>query len=392
MEITFINHSSLLCNGGESFLITDPWIFSNAFQGWSQFPGPDIKLIKKILNNEINISMVLLSHAHDDHVDDIFLANLGENVKVLIPHTNNPGFKNRILNTGTSKERIIEVGERSIKIEDFSIASISNKVLTKEDFIFLIANNQTLFIHSNDNWHEFESETINFIQKFIANNQVNKIYLMSQIGIADSYPLFYKNISLKRKKEIIFKKIEIMCNSLIKNCNSLGLSQGYAYANQSRFSMLDLVFNKTFDPYLIKDQIIDNFNDQIKQLMPCDKFINGNFIKNNKKYTDLLTYRLSILNKKFNNYALSKSKKILPINFKSLKDYKKSVKDEINLYGSDTLWNDILNGNLNLESIITGGMGFIEKPESYNMKEEYLLLSSWAYINQNKAIRNLNLF
>ena len=59
--------------------------------------------------------------------------------------------------------------------------------------------------------------------------------------------------------------------------------------------------------------------------------------------------------------------------------------NEIILYAEDNIWNEILSGLINLETIITGGNGYINKPLNYNMKNEYLLLCKWAYIHQNQA-------
>ena len=75
MKISHVNHSSILCETENDLLLTDPWLVSNAFQGWSQFPSPNIKKLK-IISKDNNLSFVLLSHAHDDHVDDIFLSKL----------------------------------------------------------------------------------------------------------------------------------------------------------------------------------------------------------------------------------------------------------------------------------------------------------------------------
>ena len=40
---------------------------------------------------------------------------------------------------------------------------------------------------------------------------------------------------------------------------------------------------------------------------------------------------------------------------------------------------------------MTGGSGLIYKPKNYNMREEYSLITNWAYINQISAKKNLNL-
>ena len=390
MKISHVNHSSLICETDSDLLVTDPWIFSNAFQGWYQCPGPNIESIKKIFGVDNKLSIVVLSHAHDDHVDDIFISHCPEKVKFVIPKTKNSAFKNRILKNGINLKNIIEINENGKEIGSFFISCFSSGDLTEEDFIILISNKKYLLIHANDNWHQFSQELIDYIQSIKTIQKSSEIFLMSQVGIADSYPIFYEGISSKEKVEIIRKKVKLMCGSLIINSQKLGLNIGYAYANQSKFANLNKLKDLGFDPYLIKEEVIRTFDNRIKQLMPCDKIIEGNFIRNEISHQTILEYRLNYLEKLFNKYSLHKNPNALTVNFKTLVN-RKTNNNQITLYASETIWNDILNGSINLESIITGGAGLIDKPDGYNMKREYLLLSKWAYINQNRAKSDLTM-
>jgi len=390
MKITHINHSSITFESDNDLLLTDPWLLSNAFQGWSQFPGPNIDNFKTIMGSKSKLSIIVLSHAHDDHVDDIFLSHCDKKVKVVIPKTKNKGFKNRILRSGINSENIFEIEERGQQVGDFFISSISNETLSDEDYIILIKNRDNLLIHSNDNWPEFNQTTIDYINLFIKKNNIYKTILMSQIGIADSYPLFYEGIKTAEKRKIIENKISLMCNALIKNLTSIGLKEGYAYANQSKFTNQSYLNQLDFDPYLIKDEIINSYKSCITQLMPSDQIVNGEYLKFRKDYLTVLSYRLGILEKRFNDYANRKGNNTLKVKFKVINEIK-ADQDLISLYAPETIWNEILNGKINLESIITGGNGIIVKPLSYNMKEEYKLLTNWAYINQNISTKDLNL-
>ena len=181
-----------------------------------------------------------------------------------------------------------------------------------------------------------------------------------------------------------------MCTAFKNNCIELGIEKGYAYANQSRFSNLNKVMEINFNPYKIKDDIIQSFEFKITQLMPSDKIINGEFIKNHSPQESLLQHRLNNLENLFKDYSIQKNLKILPVQFKSMTE-NRQTNDEIILYAEDNIWNDILSGLINLETIITGGNGYINKPLNYNMKNEYLLLSKWAYIHQNQAKNNLTI-
>ncbi|MDC3094317.1 hypothetical protein OA387_04635, partial [Prochlorococcus sp. AH-716-M10] len=216
-----------------------------------------------------------------------------------------------------------------------------------------------------------------------------KLILMTQVGIADSFPLFYKNMEPLQKKQLIRNKIELMCKSLIQNSRNICSSIGYAYANQSKFNsdILDSL-GLNFDPYDLRKEIIKNFSNSIIQLNPSDQIIDGNYKKFTEKKETLMQHRLENLKKSFLNYSASKNLEILPINFLTME--KQSYKqDQINIFAKDNVWNDILSGVCNLEAIITGGLGLIEKPSDYNMRKEYLLLSNWAYIHQKKAQNDL---
>ena len=72
-SIKFINHASLQIKGQNNYL-TDPWYISNAFGKWTQNPPPSFSDVKNILKTKkLNI---LVSHGHDDHVDDFFYSKL----------------------------------------------------------------------------------------------------------------------------------------------------------------------------------------------------------------------------------------------------------------------------------------------------------------------------
>ena len=389
MKLTHVNHSSFICETKKDLLLTDPWIFSNAFQGWSQYPYPHSNTIRKLISKGSKLSIVVISHAHDDHLDDIFLSKLTTDVKVVIPKTHNKGFIKRVLKNGISINNIIEVDENISKVGSFSISAIFDGSLSSEDFIFLISHNNSLIIHSNDNWRKYNNDTVGKIKSTISNLGISNTTLMSQVGIADAYPLFYQGISSENKKQIIEKKINFMCESVLKNCDNLDIENGYAYANQS-------IFNNRFsnpldfDPYKLRAEIIKNYSKNLIQLNPSDQIIEGRFIKCKLDQQSFIEYRLSNLEKSFNEYTIRKNKKILPINFKLIQEKVVNNKS-INILAPGNIWNDILNGITNFESIITGGLGIINKPLNYNMKEEYLLLTNWAYLHQNKAIKNLTI-
>ena len=50
MKIEHINHASLLIEDNGKYILTDPWVISPAFGGWTQHPYPPTELIEKIIS------------------------------------------------------------------------------------------------------------------------------------------------------------------------------------------------------------------------------------------------------------------------------------------------------------------------------------------------------
>lgn len=61
MNITHINHASILIESNGYFILTDPWVESHAFSGWRQQPGPSIKKIEEISKISSSKLLVMLS-------------------------------------------------------------------------------------------------------------------------------------------------------------------------------------------------------------------------------------------------------------------------------------------------------------------------------------------
>ena len=105
--ITHINHSSLCFSNRDSFLITDPWYFVNAFHGWAPYPQPDAQLINQIISDTEKTKVVLISHAHDDHL--INLGLLDESDVIICPEDSAPSLKSDIANAVCSGVEILRL-------------------------------------------------------------------------------------------------------------------------------------------------------------------------------------------------------------------------------------------------------------------------------------------
>ena len=195
-KINFINHSSLLIQYGKKYFLTDPWYISPAFGNWVQNPFPSMDSIKKLLNLDMSNLYVIISHGHDDHLDDFFIKNYLSDATCIIPKLNSKGFNKRV--SSLFKKKPIEVSSEGKKFNDIHINSFTNQDFTHHDSIITISSKKEFIIHANDNWHE---QPKNIMESMI-NLSRNKIkYYFSQLGIADSFPITYENFSLKEKKK-----------------------------------------------------------------------------------------------------------------------------------------------------------------------------------------------
>lgn len=75
--ITFVNHASVIFSHKNIKLITDPWIFGNAFNdGWELLSKSEFTL-----NDFENITHIWFSHEHPDHFNPFVLNKIPENYR-----------------------------------------------------------------------------------------------------------------------------------------------------------------------------------------------------------------------------------------------------------------------------------------------------------------------
>lgn len=380
-SITHINHSSLCFSNDNALLITDPWYFVNAFHGWAPFPQPDAQLISQILSDKAKIKVVLISHAHDDHLDKTFLGLLDESTVIICPKESAPSLKSNIANAACSGIVILEASQEPISINGFQVSCICNNTLSKQDFIFTIKTDSYFAVHANDNWHRFSDSVISHLVALGSGISHTSKYLFAQVGVADSYPLYYQGICKNDKISIIREKCERMVSAILWNGNRVNISRIYAYANQSLFETPDI---DNIDPYSIRDSVIGS-TFAISQLYPSCTIDASGAVVLEAEYVALIDHRLNRLTHELVEYLSRKSfsctPPLLDISFAcdTHNGQILSLDRCIVVTASLHQWNRILSGECNLESIITGGCGKIIVPINYNMRREYSLLVDWAY-------------
>ena len=109
MKIEHINHASLLIENDGKYILTDPWVISPAFGGWTQNPYPLTELIKKIISIPSEDLLVAVSHGHDDHLDEFFISSHLQKSNFIVPKYKSPGTRNRLRKLISGD--LIEIGE-----------------------------------------------------------------------------------------------------------------------------------------------------------------------------------------------------------------------------------------------------------------------------------------
>ena len=149
MKIKHVNHSSLLLQSNKgNYLWCDPWIISTAFKTWVQNPKPSLQTVTDILSVDNNNINVLVSHGHDDHLDEFVLRKHFSKQEVYIPKLKTPGVRNRISNLDCVP---VEIDEEKYTCGGFEIINVINQDFTGDDTIFMISDDEHLVIHANDN-------------------------------------------------------------------------------------------------------------------------------------------------------------------------------------------------------------------------------------------------
>ena len=382
-EISFINHSSLCIVDENSTILTDPWFISPAFGTWYQNPSPNYEDIERITKEKSSL-LTVISHGHDDHLDDFFIKNYLKDSQILISNFESKGFLKRVSNISSKQPIEIEQNFYSpTKIGRNFFYSFSNDGM-KNDSIILISNDDELIIHANDNYREQPKEIIDKIKEISKNK---KIYYFSQAGIASSFPAKFSNLDIKQKKEVIRSEHNRFISDFEKNINILKPDLAFIYANQYKFDNEDNL------SYYDDVQEIINNHSFIKRLKPGDKIINGKLIKNNNSKLNLFDKLLKNIEKLTNDYIKNKIKTNFDLEFKvkSIYDKKKiyEEKNKIFFITDKSTWQSIIIGELNLETILIGGNGSIIKVHEENMREVAICISEFSYIYQNRLSKKI---
>jgi len=265
-----------------NYLLTDPWFDTPAFGSW--LPVPPLPIHPSYLTAIPNMS-ILISHGHDDHIDDQFLSLFDNKCPTITSNFRSKGLLKRIKKS--QKQDIREAGVEGIEVGPFFIRSFQNESISLDDATYTISTPYFLVVHCNDCWNPITDELKTTIMKDI-NSLKNKenVLWFSQSNSASGYPLTYKNLTKDEKSNELSKKVKNMTETGLDNASQLSVKKfiGYAgYTSVFVHGREDYIKNSIFSsPQNLKSLIEKKFKEtDILDLCPGQTFdFNKNKIEN----------------------------------------------------------------------------------------------------------------
>lgn len=384
----FINHASIKCDYRGSSIITDPWYISNAFGSWFQNPSPHQNDIYELVDADDKLG-VIISHGHDDHLDDWFVKNHLSDKTFFCSKFASPGLERRLSDKLGVSTNLIGTGQI---FGEFNFNQFINSDFTGYDAVITIETPDFLIIHANDNWHKWPDQTIREIKRISEKYDESSVFLLIQFGIADCFPMNYLGVPDEEAYQLINERFENYLSATQSNMKSLSLQHIYYYANQSLYDYKKCRFDGQ-SMYQLAQKFLQNKGVDFTQLKPGMTVYHGHkTIECSNPEPSLFRYCLRAL-ENFINQGYERSRgddRNFTVRFKTPEEEVSA--EEINYLASNEVWNRILTGNLTLEAIVIGGAGFISKPK-VNIRNHHHFISKSAYIAQSIIrTKGLNFF
>ncbi|MBO3460064.1 MBL fold metallo-hydrolase [Aetokthonos hydrillicola Thurmond2011] len=148
MKITSLGHAGLKIETQNATILVDPWLSpEGAFlASWFQYPDNHHLMTPSLLHP----TAIAISHEHLDHVDPWFLAQVPEDIPVIIPHYPSPILRKKIATAGI--KTIIEVPQWELVqlAEGISLFFVSEESPMNHDSAMVIVGDGEVLLNLND--------------------------------------------------------------------------------------------------------------------------------------------------------------------------------------------------------------------------------------------------
>lgn len=277
-ELLFVNHASLLIKYGNEYLLTDPWFQRPAFGSW--LPIPPMAVHPSYLAALKGKLRILVSHAHDDHLDDHLFRLFDKNTEILTTDYASKSCERRLRKLGFTNIQALRRAPRSESRQfgAFRVRSWVNETISPDDSIYLIETPDAAVVHCNDMWYPLQEDSRAIIARVVQEKGAERVLYASQTNSASGFPLSYRDLSRDEKLAILMKKVTSMIRAGLKNAADVGARNFLSYAGFAS------VFVKGKEQYLTdaifpdRDWILSNMPDdvphgvQIVDMLPGDMF------------------------------------------------------------------------------------------------------------------------
>tara|TARA_R100000008_G_scaffold48895_1_gene29101 strand:- start:10575 stop:11912 length:1338 start_codon:yes stop_codon:yes gene_type:complete len=231
-NIKFLNHSSVLIQDKENFVLTDPWYEKPAFGSWLSTPPCSIHPAYLVsLSKTVENFTLVISHGHDDHLDDFYLSLFPKETKVLIPKYKSRGLLKRLNRSNLTN--IFEADEEGVTLGGFTFKSYINPFICPDDAIITIEGTENFIIHANDNWQKLRNPTLSKILKDSNKYEPQQKIYMSQCNAADGWPYIYRDYSKDEKRLIHKSRLTNIITNTLQNASSLDCKYFLNYAGHA---------------------------------------------------------------------------------------------------------------------------------------------------------------
>jgi hypothetical protein len=228
-RLLFLNHSSVLLQYGDAYLLTDPWYQKPAFGSW--LPNPPLAFhpaYLAALSGKAGRLRILVSHAHDDHCDDDFLALFDKRTRVISADFASPSVKRRMTKIGL--EDFTAASEAGVESGPFVIRGYINRKISLDDAVYTIETPDAFIVHANDNWSELPAEWVATFRKGVTRVGRDASLYMSQTNSASGFPMTYDNFSAEERRRLLANKVRGMMKRGALNCAAAGARHFLSYA------------------------------------------------------------------------------------------------------------------------------------------------------------------
>ena len=280
MKIEFLGHAGLCISNKQTKIVMDGWFTKNgAFDAsWYQFPANH----HYMKYDWSDLTAVIVSHEHMDHLDPEFLSSISKNIPIYIANYPSSNLYDKIKFL-TGKEPTILSLEEPHKIGNIDCQIWTEESPMNQDSIWVFKENQKSIINTVDS--RISISQMNSMMDFIGGKPS---LLCIQASGASWFPVVYSQYESDEKIKVSKKKLDVKLNYVSSAAKTL--QPEHLVVNAGPPAFLDKeIFYANNDPIFInpsnaKEWLIDNgYKKPVHAPLPGDvlDLEKNNYLENN---------------------------------------------------------------------------------------------------------------